>query len=226
MSRTLDGLLAERARAHPDRAALILPRGRGFATTTFGQLDARVDAVAAGLRHAGVLPGMRTALLVPPTADFFVLAFALLRLRAVPVLVDPGIGRDRVRSCLAEAAPEAFLGSAKAHLARRVLRWAPTARVLVTAGLGPPLGGTTLRRVERAGRWRQPFVPPERVAGSPAAVLISADEWESIQETLFWLSQPGIRESVAEADADLAAGRVLTEEQVRALFDVPRRPTR
>lgn len=62
--------------------------------------------------------------------------------------------------------------------------------------------------------------------GSPAAVLIGADEWESIQETLFWLSQPGIRESVAEADADLAAGRVLTEEQVRALFNVPRRPTR
>ena len=174
MSRTLDGLLAERARAHPDRAALVLPRGRGFGTTTFGQLDARVDAVAAGLRHAGVLPGMRTALLVPPTADFFVLAFALLRLRAVPVLVDPGIGRDRVRSCLAEAAPEAFLGSAKAHLARRVLRWAPTARVLVTAGLGPPLGGTTLRRVERAGRWRQPFVPPERPAGSPAAVLFTS----------------------------------------------------
>jgi prevent-host-death family protein len=36
--------------------------------------------------------------------------------------------------------------------------------------------------------------------GSPAAVLIGADEWESIQETLFWLSQPGIRDTIAEAD--------------------------
>ncbi|HEY5854140.1 MAG TPA: type II toxin-antitoxin system Phd/YefM family antitoxin, partial [Aldersonia sp.] len=27
--------------------------------------------------------------------------------------------------------------------------------------------------------------------GAPAAVLIGADEWESIQETLYWLSQPG-----------------------------------
>jgi antitoxin YefM len=26
--------------------------------------------------------------------------------------------------------------------------------------------------------------------GSPAAVLIGVDEWESIQESLFWLSQP------------------------------------
>lgn len=39
--------------------------------------------------------------------------------------------------------------------------------------------------------------------GSPAAVLIGADEWESIQETLFWLSQPGIHESIAEARADV-----------------------
>ncbi len=43
--------------------------------------------------------------------------------------------------------------------------------------------------------------------GSPAAVLIGVDEWESTQETLFWLSQPGIRQTVAEAEADVAAGR-------------------
>ena len=39
--------------------------------------------------------------------------------------------------------------------------------------------------------------------GSPAAVLIGVDEWESIQESLFWLSQPGIRESIAEAEAEV-----------------------
>lgn len=59
--------------------------------------------------------------------------------------------------------------------------------------------------------------------GSPAAVLVGADEWESIQETLFWLSQPGIHESLAEARADVAAGRTYTEEQVRAELGVPKR---
>jgi prevent-host-death family protein len=59
--------------------------------------------------------------------------------------------------------------------------------------------------------------------GSPAAVLVGADEWESIQETLFWLSQPGIRDIVADADADIAAGRTLGEDQVRAELGVPRR---
>jgi prevent-host-death family protein len=58
--------------------------------------------------------------------------------------------------------------------------------------------------------------------GSPAAVLIGVDEWESIQETLFWLSQPGIRESIVEAEADVEAGRVYSEEQIRAEFNLPK----
>ena len=58
--------------------------------------------------------------------------------------------------------------------------------------------------------------------GSPAAVLIGVDEWESIQESLFWLSQPGIRESMAEAGADVEEGRVYSEEQIRAEFNVPK----
>lgn len=57
--------------------------------------------------------------------------------------------------------------------------------------------------------------------GSPAAVLIGVDEWESLQETLFWLSQPGIRESIAEARADVAAGRAYPQDEIRAEFGVP-----
>ena len=58
--------------------------------------------------------------------------------------------------------------------------------------------------------------------GSPAAVLIGVDEWESIQESLFWLSQPGIHESIAEAETDVKEGRIYTEEQIRAEFNVPK----
>jgi antitoxin YefM len=59
--------------------------------------------------------------------------------------------------------------------------------------------------------------------GSPAAMLVGFDEWESLQETLYWLSQPGIRDVVAEADADIAAGRTYGEVDIRAEFGAPRR---
>lgn len=60
--------------------------------------------------------------------------------------------------------------------------------------------------------------------GSPAAVLVGADEWESLQETLFWLSQPGILDDVAQARRELADGSTSSEEKIRAEFGVPRRP--
>jgi antitoxin YefM len=62
--------------------------------------------------------------------------------------------------------------------------------------------------------------------GSPAAVLIGADEWEALQETLFWLSRPGILDDVAQARQDLADGTTSSEKQIRAEFNVPRRTAR
>jgi antitoxin YefM len=59
--------------------------------------------------------------------------------------------------------------------------------------------------------------------GSPAAVLIGADEWDALQETLFWLSQDGNREAVAAARVEIANGEGLTEQQIRAEFGVAKR---
>jgi hypothetical protein len=42
-------------------------------------------------------------------------------------------------------------------------------------------------------------------------------------ETDFLLSIPGIRESLIEAEADYAAGRTFSEEEIRAEFGLPPR---
>lgn len=59
--------------------------------------------------------------------------------------------------------------------------------------------------------------------GAPAAVLIGVDEWESLQETLHWLSQPGTVTSVSESEADIVEGRTFGEDEIRAAYQVPRR---
>lgn len=59
--------------------------------------------------------------------------------------------------------------------------------------------------------------------GAPAAVMVSADEWESLQETLFWLSQPGVNEDIAEADRALAAGETISAEDLRGRYGLDRR---
>ena len=57
--------------------------------------------------------------------------------------------------------------------------------------------------------------------GSPAAVLISADEWESIQETLFWQSQPSIHENIAQAEQDIVTGNTVNADNLRARYGLP-----
>lgn len=54
--------------------------------------------------------------------------------------------------------------------------------------------------------------------GRPAAVLMAAEDLESLHETLFWLSQPGVREDIAAARGDAASGQTTSAGGLRAEF--------
>jgi olefin beta-lactone synthetase len=90
---------------------------------TYKQLDEVSDLIANGLEAYGIKKGMRTVLMVKPGLDFFALVFALFKLEAVLVAVDPGMGIKNLGKCLKEAEAEAFIGNATAHLARITLAW-------------------------------------------------------------------------------------------------------
>jgi len=59
--------------------------------------------------------------------------------------------------------------------------------------------------------------------GRPAAVLMAAEDLESLHETLFWLSQPGIRDSIAEAEQEHSTGATWDSAQLRAELGLPER---
>lgn len=52
--------------------------------------------------------------------------------------------------------------------------------------------------------------------GRRVAVLIGADDLDSIEETLEILSDPKVMEQIREAEAELARGEFFTQEQVEA----------
>jgi len=54
--------------------------------------------------------------------------------------------------------------------------------------------------------------------GRPAAVLMAAEDLESLHETLFWLSQPAVREDIAAARRDVQAGETAGAQELRAEF--------
>jgi antitoxin YefM len=57
--------------------------------------------------------------------------------------------------------------------------------------------------------------------GRPAAVLMSADDLESLRETLFWLQQPGIRGDLANGEQEYDAGETLNAQELRARYGLP-----
>ena len=154
----------------PTQVAIHCPNGSGRydSALTYAELDARSDAIAAGLARYGIARGVRTVVMVRPTPEFFLLMFALFKMGAVPVLVDPGIDKRALKQCLDEAQPEAFIGIPLAQLARLLLGWARSAQRVVTVGRRFGWGGTTLAQIESDGagaRGQLANTQPDDIAG-------------------------------------------------------------
>ncbi|MEV7584710.1 AMP-binding protein [Streptomyces erythrochromogenes] len=134
----LAGWLERNARTFPEKPAVIHPDRRGsggYSTVTYGELQHTVEELARGFVRAGITRGTRTVLMAPPGPELFALCFALFRVGAVPVVVDPGMGVRRMLHCYRTVGAEAFIGPPLAHLVR-VLGRRTFAGVHVTVTLG------------------------------------------------------------------------------------------
>jgi len=161
----------------PDTPAIYIPTGRGqkYKQYSFKQLDQESDRIAHALKLAGVTRGLRTALMVKPGLEFFALTFALFKVGAVPIMIDPGIGVKNLKVCLAEAEPEAFIGIPKAHLARILFGWGKsTLKILLTVGVKLFWGGKTLAALKRRVSKGEAYPVAETSTDETAAILFTS----------------------------------------------------
>ena len=171
--------LAVMAERQPDRPAVLFParrdaQGLHYTQYTFRELDTMSSQMARGFERIGIRRGTRAALLVPPSLDFFALTFALFKVGAVPVLIDPGIGLDNFANCLAEAEPRAFIGISKAQAARVLLGWGPSITISVTVGTRWFWGGHTLAQVQKLETAEGNFTPAVPTPQETAAILFTS----------------------------------------------------
>ncbi|MBM3865572.1 MAG: AMP-binding protein [Verrucomicrobia bacterium] len=149
------------AEARPQAAALKVPRGRtrsgdiDYLTLSFAELRAEVAAWRARLEAAGTAPGDRTLVMVPPGLPLIAAVFALFHLGAVPVVIDPGMGRAAFLSCVARSQPRRLVGIPLTLLLSHLFRGS-----FRSVGSRILAGGSLMARLTRPG--------PAPVASLPA----------------------------------------------------------
>jgi acyl-CoA synthetase (AMP-forming)/AMP-acid ligase II len=153
----------------PDKPAFLHP-----VRISYKELEAEVNRYSFLLERKGIRAGIRTILLTRTTHEFFILTFALLRIGAIPVMIDPGMGVNAMLNALASLKAEAFIGMPKAHLLRiirpSVFR---TVRVRIITGLRQFPGGHDSEHKTRVNQERK---YPPCLAGSdkPAAIFFTS----------------------------------------------------
>ncbi|QTG80409.1 alpha/beta fold hydrolase [Arthrobacter crystallopoietes] len=132
--------LAERAGdswpAVVDMAPLDAEPGTGPRILSWTELAAVVDRLAAGLSSIGVKAGDRVNLLVPPGIELTSLIYACLKLGAVIVVADAGLGATGLSRAIKGAGPKFIIGIERAFVAARLFQW-PGVRISATAMSAP-----------------------------------------------------------------------------------------
>lgn len=114
-------LLNTHAEQHPSRLCLLRIQGKHRQQLNYTQMAGRVTQTAHRLQVLGVRAGAKTLLALPPTLDFFVLVYALFKIGAVPVFIDPRMGRSNLRRCLQQLQLDVLIASPTVRLLLRVI---------------------------------------------------------------------------------------------------------
>jgi acyl-CoA synthetase (AMP-forming)/AMP-acid ligase II len=161
------------AAVQPGGEALKVPRGRtpagaiDYLVLTFAELSREADAWRGRCEAAGIARGDRVLVMVKPGLPLIAVVFALFRLGAVPVVIDPGMGLRSFLACVRRTRPRGLVGIPLARLVSRVFPGA-FAGVAARVAVGSSL-------TERIGRPDTPARPAaETGPGELAAILFTS----------------------------------------------------
>jgi len=196
--------LPRMAAQQADGAALKIPRGRtrageiDYLTLSFAELEAEAAAWQHRLKTVGVQRGDRVLVMVRQGLPLIASVFALFATGAVPVVIDPGMGRKSFLRCVARSQPKALLGIPLARLLSHVFRSA-----FRTVDIRVGASGSTTARCNRS-------------ANTPDKLTIADSAPDELAAILFTSGSTGAPKGVCY-EHGMFAGQV---ELIRETFDI------
>ena len=168
--------ITEVASRFPQKKSVVfserLATGYRYPYYTFSEFEERSNRMANYFKSVGITKGMRTLLFVTPRLDFSVLTFALFKVGAVPVLIDPGMGLKNLLHSVKQVRPEALVSIGKVHWIRRFIR-APFANIKVKISLDE-VGGSTHYLYEELQNFSSEFEAEKVLPSDPSAILFTS----------------------------------------------------
>jgi olefin beta-lactone synthetase len=141
--------LDEIAKLHPDLDAVVMAGKKNSSAhlkVTYRELSNLTCCYAAGLKADGVQQGQRVLLMVSPGLELIATTWALYRLGAVPILIDPGMGIQNLIRCIRRTKPEVIIGIPRAQWLSLTFRSSFShLKIRVTVGGTLPFGGSNTR---------------------------------------------------------------------------------
>lgn len=183
--------IREKVQQNPDKIALYYPKGEGYIHLTFRDLEKRASAVSCGLASLGVRKGDKVLLFVRPSLDFPVISYALFKMGAVAVLIDPGMGKKNLMKCIESVRPDALIAVGEVFVGKAIYRSVFSSVKLSVVVDSPSetglkkgllkfvakfLGAHSLEEVEKLGQESQ--APSEK--GSSESVNLNKEELAAI----------------------------------------------
>ncbi|MDP0501951.1 MAG: fatty acid CoA ligase family protein [Verrucomicrobiota bacterium JB022] len=159
----------------PEHCAVKVPLGQGsdgtirYRERSFAELERESNAVAHLLEQRGIRRGTRTLLMVKPGLDLIQLTFALFKVGAVPVVIDPGLGLKHFLRCVRHTQPEAIVGIPLAQAVRQVFRGS-----FKSVKRGLTVGGSFQKHVQQQAGRQADYHPVEARPDELAAILFTS----------------------------------------------------
>jgi acyl-CoA synthetase (AMP-forming)/AMP-acid ligase II len=116
-------LIRYQAKKHPNKKSIVFPVKKGgiysYTSYSFLEFENRINQVCNRLVSIGVKPGHKVLFFVKPNLDFCVITFALFRIGATTVFIDPGMKKEYFLNCIEQVKPDVMIAIPLVHCLRR-----------------------------------------------------------------------------------------------------------